>query len=130
MAEFSKQSLYRLKTCHKDLQKLFEKVIKHRDCVVLCGFRPELEQNEAFRTGVSKVKWPDSKHNSNPSRAIDVAPYPINWSDRDAFINFAGFVAGVASQMGIKIRCGIDFNQDLNFKNDSLFDGPHFELAE
>lgn len=130
MAQFSQKSLYRLNTSHKDLQRLFLEVIKHYDCSVLCGFRPELEQNEAYRTGMSKLKWPNSKHNSNPSRAIDVAPYPINWKDREGFVHFAGFVKGIASQMGIKIRWGGDFNGDLNFKNDLLFDGPHFELVD
>ncbi len=128
MPSFSKSSDDKLNTCHPLLQTLFREVVKNYDCTIICGHRGEKEQNEAFANGYSKLKFPKSKHNSNPSRAVDAAPYPIDWKNREKFIHFAGFVSGVAKSLGIEIRCGIDFNQDGNFKNDSLFDGPHFEL--
>lgn len=130
MPELSKASLYRLNTCHKDLQKIFLEVAKHRDFTIICGHRPELEQNESFRTGHSKLKFPQSKHNSFPSKAIDVICNPIDWRDRERLLNFIGFVSGIAAYLGIRIRCGADFNGDLNFKNDSFFDGFHVELVD
>ena len=63
-----------------------------------------------------------------PSLAVDVAPYPIDWLDRDRFVFFAGFVLGMATQMGITLRLGIDWNGDHHF-NERFFDGPHFELV-
>lgn len=127
--KFSDSSKEKLATCHPDLQRLFNEVIKHYDCTIICGHRGKSEQNEAFMRGFSKLQFPDSKHNSFPSMAIDVLPYPFtNWNDKLKFVHFAGYVLATADQLGIKIRCGIDFNEDLKFNNDSLFDGPHFEL--
>ena len=128
MPSFSKSSLAKLETCHSDLQKLFKEVIKHYDCTVVCGHRGKEEQDEAVRSGHSKLNWPNSKHNQRLSLAADVVPYPVDWNDTKRFMHFAGFVMGIASQMGIKIRWGGDFNQDLNFKNDRFLDYPHFEL--
>jgi hypothetical protein len=127
MAKFSKLSQERLSQCHPDLQKLFNEVVKHYDCIILCGHRGEKEQNDAFSKGFSKLKFPKSKHNKLPSMAVDVARVPLNWNDREGFIHFAGYVTAVADQLGIKIRCGIDFDQDANYKN-GFFDGPHFEI--
>lgn len=129
MPKYSDISKQRLATCHPDLQKIFNEVIKHYDCVIICGHRGEKEQNEAYAKGFSKLKWPNGNHNKNPSRAVDALPYPIDWNNKDSHLHFAGFVMGVASAMGIKIRWGGDFNQDKNFKNDSFIDRPHFELV-
>jgi hypothetical protein len=130
MPAFGQKSLDKLATAHPELQRLFNEVVKHYDCSVLCGHRTKEDQEEAFRTGMSKETWPNSKHNSLPSRAVDVVPFPVDWNDKGRFLHFVGFVLGTAKQLGIDIRCGADFNGDLNFKNDSLFDAPHFELKE
>jgi len=130
MFKYSKSSLEKLSTCDERLQIIMKEVIKIHDVTIICGHRGEKEQNEAFENGFSKLRWPDGNHNKYPSRAVDASLYPIDWNNRERFIYFAGLVKGVAQSMGIKIRCGIDFNQDLNFKNDRLFDGPHFELVD
>jgi peptidoglycan L-alanyl-D-glutamate endopeptidase CwlK len=130
MFKYSKSSLEKLSTCDERLQRIMKEVIKIHDVTIICGHRGEKEQNEAFENGFSKLRWPDGNHNKYPSRAVDASLYPIDWNNRERFIYFAGLVKGVAQSMGIKIRCGIDFNQDLNFKNDRLFDGPHFELVD
>jgi peptidoglycan L-alanyl-D-glutamate endopeptidase CwlK len=130
MPEFSEKSLAKLKTCDERLQRLFLEVVKHYDCTVICGHRSKEEQDDAVRTGHSKLAWPNSKHNTLPSKAADVVPYPIDWMDTHRFFHFAGFVLATAKQLGINIRCGVDWNGDLNFKNDSFFDAPHFELEE
>ena len=39
----------------------------------------------ARREGRSKLSWLESKHNCEPSRAVDIAPYPIDWDDRERF---------------------------------------------
>lgn len=127
--KFSASSQSKLATCHPDLQKLFNEVIKHYDCTIVCGYRSEEEQEEARRKGNSKLSYPDSKHNQTPSLAADVVPYPIDWQDTKRFFHFAGFVLGVAKSLNIDIRWGGDFSSDLNFKNDSFVDMPHFELV-
>lgn len=130
MPEFSASSKAKLATCDVRLQRVFEEVIKHRDCTVSCGHRGQEEQDEAYRTGKSKVQWPNSNHNRLPSIAADVVPYPVDWSDYSYFTHFAGFVLGVAAGMGIKLRWGGDWNRDGKTKDEKFFDGPHFEIIE
>jgi len=134
MPRFSQRSTDKLMTCHSDLEDLFFEVIKHRDCTILCGQRGVIEQNEYFRTGRSKVKYPNSKHNKTPSEAVDVAPYfqkrpHIRWNDRQSFYHFAGFVLGIAEMMKIKIRWGGNWDGDDELFDQSFFDLPHFEIV-
>jgi len=128
MRKFSQLSIERLNTCHPDLIRLFNEVIKVVDCTIVCGHRGEKEQNEAFRTGKSKLKFPNSKHNSSPSMAVDVVPWPVDWTDYKRFYHFAGIVYGVAHSLGIRIRWGGDWDGDFNLKEEKFLDLPHYEL--
>ena len=128
MPQFGNKSLENLNQCHPDLILLFNEVIKHFDCTVTCGHRGEFEQNEAFRKGYSKLKFPMSKHNNDPALAADVVPYPIDWKDTERMYCFGGFVKGIASQMGIDIRWGGDWDSDTQVKDQNFIDLPHFEL--
>lgn len=129
MFKFGERSKDNLREAHPDLQKLFLEVIKHYDCAVIEGHRSEAEQNKAYYAGKSKLKYPNSKHNKIPSMAVDVCPYPIDWNDSKRFYHFAGFVKATAIQMGIKIRCGADWDGDNDFKDQTFHDLPHFELV-
>ena len=128
MAKFGKTSKQRLSTCHKDLQKVFNEVIKHVDCSILEGHRSGERQDKLFEEGKTKVKYPNGRHNANPSRAVDVAPYPIDWDDRERFHLFAGFVIGIAKSMGITLRWGGDWNMNFEVDDNQFDDFPHFEL--
>lgn len=129
MPKFSTRSKERLSTCDQRLFDLFSDVVEHFDCTVLVGHRTEAEQDEAFRTGHSKLKWPKSKHNHTPSLAVDVAPYPIDWKDRERFTYFAGFVLGMATTRGIRIRWGGNWQMDTMLRNNTFDDLVHFEIA-
>lgn len=127
--KFSARSQSRLNTCHPDLIRLFEAVIADgHDCTVIEGHRGKDAQDEAFRTGKSKKQWPNGKHNSTPSQAVDVMPFPIDWVNRAQHVAFAKAVFAKADELGIKVRWGGDFNMDGNWTNDSLIDRPHWEL--
>ena len=128
MPNFGKKSQERLNTCDPRLVELFEEVVEHFDCSVIQGYRDEAEQNKAFEDGFSKLKYPKGSHNKYPSLAVDIAPYPIDWKDRDRFHFFAGFVKGIASQMGLNIRWGGDWNSDTHTKDNNFDDLPHFEV--
>lgn len=128
MPTFSQSSKDRLETCDPRLQKLFNEVIKYYDCTVECGYRGEFEQELAVRNGYSFKHFPNSKHNKMPSLAVDVNPYPWRWSRPKESIYFAGFVKGVASMMGIEIRCGVDWDSDKDLQDQTLNDYPHFEI--
>ena len=128
MPYFGKTSKKRLSTCDDRLQKVFNEVIKHVDCSVLEGHRSKDRQNKLYEEGKTKVKYPDGRHNRQPSSAVDVTPYPVDWKDRERQTLFAGFVIGVASQMGIKLRWGGDWDQDFQVVDNRFDDFPHFEL--
>ena len=130
MPRFSTKSKSKLHSCDERLINLFNKVVKHFDCMVLEGHRGEEKQNAAYDKGNSKVRYPNGKHNQSPSVAVDVAPYPIDWADRDRFHYFGGYVLGVAKQMGLNIRWGGDLNQDTQTKDNKFDDLVHFEIKE
>jgi peptidoglycan L-alanyl-D-glutamate endopeptidase CwlK len=130
MPVFGEESKRKLATCDPRLIALFNEVIKHWDCRVTCGYRNKEDQDLAYKRRNSTKKWPNSKHNIEPSIAVDVVPYPVNWGDINRFYMFSGFVLGVASQMGIKIRTGADWDGDGDIQDQLLIDLPHFELTE
>ena len=130
MPKFSRKSKFKLYTCDKRLVGLFEEVVKKFDCMVLEGHRGQKAQDEAYLKGNSKVRFPNGKHNKSPSIAVDVAPYPIDWEDRDRFHYFGGYVLGVAAQMGLKIRWGGDWDMDTKTKDNKFDDLVHFEIKE
>ena len=134
MPTFSPSSQSRLNTCHHDLQRLFNKVIEKRDCTIISGQRYEEEQNELYRKGMSKVKYPFSKHNGRPSRAVDAMPYfdcepHIRWFDVESQYNFIGYVQGIADELNIRIRSGGDWDMDNDFDDQTFIDVAHFELV-
>ena len=128
MPKFGKSSRKRLATCHEDLQKVFNEVIKKVDCSIIEGQRSEERQNRLFEEGKTKVRYPKGRHNAVPSRAVDVVPYPVDWNDRERFHLFSGFVLGVAYRMGINLRWGGDWNMNFEVDDNKFDDFPHFEL--
>ena len=128
MPYFGEKSKERLNTCDSNLQKVFNEVIKHVDCSVLEGHRSKDRQNKLYEEERTKVRYPDGRHNRQPSSAVDVTPYPVDWKDRERQTLFAGFVIGVASQMGINLRWGGDWDQDFQVVDNRFDDFPHFEL--
>lgn len=126
MPKFSARSMARLQSCHPDLIRLFAEVIRHVDCTILEGHRTLERQKELYAEG--KTKTLKSKHLSDPSMAIDVAPHPIDWGDRERFTYFAGFVMGTAKSMGIDLTWGGDWNGNFDLADNSFDDLVHFEL--
>ena len=130
MAKFGKTSKERLASCDKRLQRVFNEVIKYVDCSVLEGHRNEERQNKLFDEGKSKVKYPRGRHNSYPSHAADVTPYPVDWDDRERQTLFAGFVLGIARSMDIRLRWGGDWDLDFKVMDNRFDDFPHFEIID
>lgn len=128
-------------TCHLDLQLIFNEVIKSIDCSVFCGYRCEAEQQKAFINELSQVEFPNSKHNTFPSMAIDAGPYfaelkNTDWEDAKAFAVFAGYVMRVTEELFQKglithrIRWGGDWDGDGRTSDQTFNDLPHFELIK
>ena len=132
MYKFSDKSLEKLSSCHPDLQKLMKEAIKYSviDFGISCGTRNQKEQDEAYRTGRSKLQYPNSKHNQTPSLAVDVFAYvggKVSW-ELKYYYYLAGVIMTTAKKLDIDIRWGGNFNENGSFSDDSFVDCPHFEL--
>lgn len=130
MRGFSKRSKRELATCDDRLVSILNTALELIDFTVLEGHRPEARQNELYEQGKSKVKYPDSKHNSVVSLAADVAPYPIDWDDTERFTYLAGIIIGIAKIMGIGIRWGGDWDRDGLMSDERFRDMGHFEVVD
>jgi peptidoglycan LD-endopeptidase CwlK len=139
--KFGARSLERLRTCDPLLQHVIQEAmaLDLMDFTVLVGHRDRAAQEEAFFSGASKLRWPDSKHNSFPSLAIDIAPWPIRWGDKDSptrvkdigrFYKLAGIVLAASRQLQIPVRWGGDWNMNGDVYDQTFDDLVHFELWE
>tara|TARA_R110000824_G_scaffold162092_1_gene337693 strand:+ start:533 stop:931 length:399 start_codon:yes stop_codon:yes gene_type:complete len=132
MPRFGKRSKERLKGVDAKLQNVMNEVVKYFDITIIEGLRSQERQNELVAQGKSKTKF--GKHVDG--KAVDIAPYPIDWKARDDFHLLGGFVLGVASQMGVNVRWGGDWSASSLYKGkrttkDNSFDDlVHFELKE
>jgi peptidoglycan L-alanyl-D-glutamate endopeptidase CwlK len=138
MPVFSAQSKGRLNTCDPRLQDILNEAIKIVDITILEGHRGQIKQDAAFASGHSKLRWPHGKHNSFPSRAVDIAPFVIDtgidWKDLIAFGRVMGVVQAVAHAKGIRLRFGLDWDGDFRSvdvdPDESFMDAPHIELVD
>lgn len=138
MPQFGKSSKEKLETCHPDLQKIMNKAIEMYDFTVLEGRRTLERQKELVAKGMSKTlnskHIPDPKDPNQYSRAIDISPYPVNWSNEPKNLArwyfLQGIVSAIAHDMGIKVRFGLDWDGDRDFTDQSFDDLPHLELVE
>jgi peptidoglycan L-alanyl-D-glutamate endopeptidase CwlK len=131
LPRFGRSSASELSTCEPKLRKLFEEVVKKYDCTVIEGRRTRQRQEQLVAQGKSRTL--DSKHLANASgwsEACDIAPCPIDWEDTIGFYHFAGYVRGIADQLGIKIRWGGDWDSDFDLDDQTFMDLVHFELLE
>lgn len=134
MPVFGEASQQQLVTCDPRLQKILGMAIQYVDFSVIEGHRGQDAQEAAYAKGLTKLHWPHGNHNATPSRAVDVAPYPIDWSDKTTAVARFAFVSGVilvcAQQLGVKIRFGWDWNRNLDPRDETFLDWPHVELDE
>lgn len=127
---YSASSQAKLNTVHSDLRAIFELANKHWPHTIVYGSRTPEEQKRLVETGFSKTL--NSKHlvqSDGFAHAVDAIPDPIDWKDRERILYFAGFVLGIAAAQGIAIRHGGDWNGNRQVKDESFFDGAHFELV-
>lgn len=131
MPTFSRVSQEKLSTCHPDLQKVVNEVIKIYDITVIEGARSYEDQRRYYELGRSKTM--NSKHLVQPdgyAHAVDIAPYPIDWNNKQRFAYMAGLMLGIAKQLGIQITWGHDWDSDGDFDEHAFKDSPHFELRK
>lgn len=152
-----RQSLARLEGLEPSLRAVVMLAIKKTrvDFLVLEGVRSKARQHELYgqgrsrqelaRAGVdvrlakptmAKVTWTlTSNHfvqGDGFGHAVDLAPYPIDWEGPTRFPKFdeisrAMFEA--ATELGVKIRWGADWDRDGKPRERGESDSPHFELV-
>lgn len=133
MPSFGVQSLRNLATVDPRIQRVLHQAILVFDFSVVCGHRSEEEQMEAYNAvpQASKKPWPESKHNTFPSKAVDVAPWSggIDWEDTLAFARLYGVIEACAYNAGVPLRWGGDWDSDGESNDQSFMDIGHFEIA-
>jgi peptidoglycan L-alanyl-D-glutamate endopeptidase CwlK len=137
--EYGPQSRENLETVHPTLEQVFDRVLELAliDVTITEGVRSKEVQDEHYRAGRSRVKWPNSKHNvlepGQKSLAVDAAPYvngraSYNWRH---CIYLAGVVQATARLMGAEIRWGGNWDRDGEPVTDQEFqDLVHYELVQ
>ncbi len=129
---FSEKSRERIAELHPLLQQVVWGVLHLMDVTVVTGYRDRATQDAAVIAGKSQVNWPHSKHNTLPSQAVDLAPYPINWEDTERFAYLGGLMTALGEHLleghGYKIRWGGDWDGDGEVEDEKFRDMGHFEL--
>ena len=136
MPKFGRRSKENLNSCHQDIIKIMEEAIKYYDFSVLEGHRSVERQLMLYTEGKSKIDGvkKKGKHNYNPSLAVDVVPYPVDWEDSNRFHFLAGLIFGIAERLRAegkiehRVRWGGDWDKDMDFQDQTFNDYPHFEL--
>lgn len=133
--EFGAKSRLQLNTVDQRLVRVLYHALSYSlaDFSILQGHRNQVLQDKAFAEGNSKVKWPNSNHNSNPSLAIDFLPYPFRgWDIVHDFVFVAAIILAAAYELGIDCRWGGNWNMNNRIMEDQNWekDLGHIELIE
>ena len=138
MPKFGRRSRQRLKGVDARLVSVLNEVVKYFDITVIEGLRSQERQNELVEQGKSKTKF--GKHVQG--KAVDIAPYPIDWNARDDFHYLGGFVLGIAAKLGVNVRWGGDWSspsldkdvmagrEQRTTKDNGFDDLVHFEIQD
>ena len=145
---FGKRSQKQLDTCHQDLIKIANVVIKRSkvDFGISEGRRSLSRQYQLFLQGKTKIdgRTKKGKHNFSPSEALDVFAYHPDLEtrrklayDKSHLAYLAGLFDSVASELYEKgeithlIRWGANWDSDGIIDFDQDFDDfPHFEIVK
>jgi len=122
-----------LATLDPRLQVVMNELLLLVDVSLISGYRDREEQNTLFENGLSKARYPDSKHNRRPSLAVDLqpAPYPVSEKELWAALGLiAGLSIMIASNHGWTLRWGGDWNMNGSIVDNGFNDLFHLELIE
>tara|TARA_R100001163_G_C4978006_1_gene135271 strand:- start:165 stop:545 length:381 start_codon:yes stop_codon:yes gene_type:complete len=126
MPKFGKRSKQRLRGVDTRLVNVLNELIKIMDVTIIEGLRSKQRQEILLKEGKTKTKF--SKHIEG--KAVDLAPYPIDWEDRDRFHYMGGMIRGIAKQLNINVRWGGDWDSDGETRDNRFDDLVHVEIRE
>lgn len=152
MNKYSRRSQQNFDTLHPDLQRLMLAVLEEDDHSIVFGHRPPQMQHQLFEYGrrydIDQQRWVvfnkasvvtncdgykiKSRHNDNPSTAVDAYPF-INGkmsNKKSDVIFFMGKVYQKARELGIEITWGGDWDGDKDTTDNVLEDYAHIQLKK
>ena len=130
MPKFGKRSRQRLKGVDQRLVSVLNELIKIMDVTIIEGVRSTEKQQEYFSKGKSKIDGINKKGQHQLGKAVDLAPYPINWDDRDRMHYMGGMLRGIGKQLNLNIRWGGDWDSDGEVADNSFDDLVHIEIRD
>ena len=159
MPSFGKASKKRLATLCPELVEIANDAIEIIDFSIIETARSKSVQDGYFNSGMSMVKWPNSKHNLSSARplseAMDVWPYVKPFgalsghpdqikliaessgrSEQEvkefvykSFARVSGVIEACAALRRAKVRWGGDWDGDFNLLDQNFHDLPHIEIV-
>tara|TARA_R110000744_G_scaffold8350_3_gene27841 strand:+ start:602 stop:1003 length:402 start_codon:yes stop_codon:yes gene_type:complete len=127
---FGKRSRERLSGVNVKLVNVLNELIKIMDVTIIEGVRSDEKQKEYFDKGKSKIDGITKKGQHQLGKAVDLAPYPIDWNDRDTFYYMGGMIRGIAKQLNVNVRYGGDWDGDGKTKDNNFDDLVHIEIRD
>lgn len=135
---WSEKSLMHLATCVPELRAVAHRALEMSpfDLCVTESHRDEQTQTALYAQGrtapgkiVTKVEWPNSKHNTVPSLAVHIDPFPIDYDDWKKYYVLAGVVWVAAIDLGLRdgLRWGGDWDGDFKYNDQTFNDLAHWE---
>ena len=126
--------------CYDDLDPRLQDVCDYilqnvADISLITGHRNQHDQNEKFYSipQLTKVQWPNSKHNKLPSLAVDFQPYPYPAREEKLWASLA-YVAGSAKEYvkskGFELRWGGDWDGNGDLTDEDFDDLFHLEIKD
>jgi hypothetical protein len=133
MRKWGDRSKEVLQTLDEDLQWLCNTILYEvADVSLTCGHRTQAEQDALYPL-FTKLQWPNGKHNSYPSRAVDLQPHPLPETEEKLW-GALGYIAGraveIGKRRGLKVRWGGDWDGDGDLTDQSFDDLFHIELRK
>lgn len=126
---FGKRSHDRISQIDERLQRVVYKAATTMpfDLTVTEGLRTKEDQAKYVAAGTSWTM--NSKHLIG--KAIDIAPYPVDWGDYERFRVMAEHMFAAAKELGIRIKWGGTWAETTEgWLRNKKYDGPHFELVD
>jgi len=130
MYKYGKRSLSRLKGIDPRLREVLDHLIKIMDVTVIEGVRSAKTQAKYFKDGKSKIDGVSKKSQHQKGKAVDIAPYPIDWNDRDRLHLMGGMLRGIGLLLNYKLRWGGDWDSDGVTKDNKFDDLVHIEIRD
>ena len=130
MPSFGAKSQNHLINLDHRLRLICVEAIKIFDFSIIDSYRDKQTQSVYYATGKSKLMWPHSRHNTYPSHAMDIVPYPVDFNDWQRFHYMAGIIEAISRSHNIDLVWGGDWNDNQVFADEKWRDLAHFEIKQ